>query len=168
MRVLLTKLDDRRHVLAIERAGRATERMELETRSTLYHDLTHFGVESAAGLERGFFGSLAAGKTLAELAGKVEDHPAHYTGEMLEIERTVAVLQRLAKSDEDPIALHEQITSMLDLQNESPPRWFTPELATEVRQRLRSLVGRWRATPYGKTMALEWPNAPASRAERPR
>ena len=41
MRIRLTKLSDHRHTLEIERDGRR-ERVELETRSTLHHDLTNY------------------------------------------------------------------------------------------------------------------------------
>jgi hypothetical protein len=132
MRVRLTKLDDQRHVLEVERDDRRRERVEVETRSTLLHDLTHFAVEQEAGLDAGFFGLLAAGKTFAELAGKGEEGMEAYTGVQLEIERTVAVLQKLLPKGEDPLAAHARITAMLALQGESPPEWFTPELVTRV------------------------------------
>jgi hypothetical protein len=75
---------------------------------------------------------------------------------MLEVERAVVVLQRLAKVDEDPAALHAHITDMLAVQGESPPSWFTVELVAAVRERLRRLLGRWKATPYGAAMELVW------------
>ena len=37
---------------------------------------------------------------------------------------------------------------------------FTLELVTEVHERMRRLVGQWKATPYGSTMELSW-SAPA-------
>ena len=156
MRILLTKLNDERHALEIVRDDRSRERVELETRSTLHHDFTHLAVEEAAGLVAGFFGSLAAGKTFAELSGRGPSGAPDYTGEMLQIERTVAVLQRMARTQEDPRALHAHITSLLAIQDESPAPWFTLELVTRVYERLRQLVGQWKATPYGATMELVW------------
>ena len=50
----------------IERGGRV-ERVECETRSYLVRDLLHYAVESEAGLEGGFWGHLARGKTLADM-----------------------------------------------------------------------------------------------------
>lgn len=155
MRIRFTKLDDRRHALEIERRGR-TERTELETRSTLHHDLTHLAVEQAAGLDHGFFGSLARGATLAELAGAGREGGGGYTGPMLEVERAVAVLQRLARADEDPGELHARIAESVALQDEALPSWFTADFVAAVRERLRGLVGRWRATPYGAVMECRW------------
>ncbi len=155
MRIRLTKLDDRRHALEIERDDRSRERVELETRSSLHHDLTHFAVEQAAGMQHGFFGSLAAGKTLAELSGSGPAAP-EYTGAMLAIERAVAVLQGMAKSDEPPGVVYERIVALLAAQEASPPAWFTRALVADVHERLRRLLGQWKATPYGKTMELPW------------
>ena len=151
MHIRLTKLNDARHALEIERAGER-ERIELETRSTLHHDLTHLAVEEAAGLDHGFFGALASGKSLAELRAPAEE----YAAPMMEIERAVVVLQQLCKVDEDPAALHARIRASLALQDAVSPEWFTVELVTAVRERLRRLLGQWRATPYAATLELEW------------
>jgi hypothetical protein len=156
MRIRLTKLNDARHALEIERDDGRRERVELETRSTLLHDLTHFAVEEAAGLDAGFFGSLAAGKTLAELAQGAAEGMGQYAGEALQIERTVAVLQRMPKTGEGPGAAHDRITAMLAVQGERPPAWFTLELVTGVHDRMRRLLGHWMATPYGSAMELDW------------
>jgi hypothetical protein len=162
MRIRFTKLSDRRHVLEVERGGRR-ECVQLESRSTLHHDLAHLAVEEAAGIEDGFFGSLAKGASLGGLAGD-------YAASMLQVERTVAVLQRLAKIDEDPAALHARIVDSLDVQGEAPPSWFTADFVRTVRERLRALVGRWRATPYGSALEVDWesgrgPRAPSAAQE---
>lgn len=156
MRVRLTKLNDERHALEIERDDRRRERVELETRSCLNHDLTHFAVEEVAGIDQGFFGSLAAGRTFAELNGRAGELAEAYAGEQLDVERVVAVLQRMAKAPVNPAELHERMRSLLALQGEAPPAWFTVELVTRVQERLRRLVGEWRATPYGASMELTW------------
>ena len=156
MRILLTKLSDERHVLEIERADRRRERIELETRSCLLHDLTHFAVEEAAEIDGGFFGSLAAGRKLAELVGGTEQGAQQYTGVALQVERTVAVLQQMSKTGEDPATAHRRIVAMLAVQGEAPPSWFTLELVTRVHERMRRLVGQWRATPYRSAMELTW------------
>ena len=157
MRIRLTKLSDQRHAFEIERDDRRRERVELETRSCLLHDLTHFALEEAAGIDAGFFGSLATGKTLAELSRGDEAGAPQYTGLALEVERTVAVLQKITR--ESPAAAHARITAMLALQGESPPEWFTPELVSRIHERMRALVGRWKATPYGSAMELDWRRA---------
>jgi hypothetical protein len=39
---------------------------------------------------------------------------------------------------------------------EPMPSWLTEALVVDVQERLRHLVGAWRATPYGGTMTLAW------------
>ncbi len=164
MRILLTKLSDKRHSLEIVRADGSGERVELETRSTLHHDLTHLAVEETAGLAQGFFGSLAAGAGLDELGGRILDGSAQYSEALLEIERAVAVLQRMAKGDQDPRALHARLVSLLAVQETALPSWLTLDLVIRAHERLRALVGQWKATPYGRTLELAWPAGNGSRA----
>ncbi len=151
------KESDGRHALELE-DGPRRERVALETRSTLFHDLTHFALEEAAGLDCGFFGALAAGQGFAELAGPEAERG--YSPAMLEVERAVAVLQQLAKRDLDPARLHERVVAGLAIQGAAPPEWFTAALVAAVRERLRQLLGRWRATPYGGAMELVWTRGP--------
>ncbi|MEM9799905.1 MAG: hypothetical protein AAGA20_06230 [Planctomycetota bacterium] len=154
MLVRFVKLTDRRHALEIERGG-DVERVELETRSTLFHDLTHLAVEQASQASDGFFVALAGGATMAEIAHHArEGRP--YPPAAMEVERAVAMLQSLAKHDESPDALHARIVESLAAQDQVPPDWLTAELVATVRTRLRSLVGAWRATRYGEALTVDW------------
>lgn len=178
MRVRFTKLDDRRHGLEVEVDGRV-QRAELETRSTLFHDLTHLAVEVCAGVDDGFFAALARGATLGDMTRRAREGDGVV---LMEVERIVALLQGPARTDEDPHALFARIEASFGLQDEAPPAWFTPDLVIAVRARLRELVGRWRATPYGATMEVSFPppagpptdseghrvTRPAARRNRPR
>jgi hypothetical protein len=133
------------------REGR-TQRAVLETRSTLHHDFTHLAVEELAPVESGFFVELARGATLEELAARADG----YEGAALQVERCVAVLQGLARTDEAPAALHGRIVAALAVQDEAPPPWFTVDFVAAVRARLRGLLGRWRATPFGGSLEVTW------------
>jgi hypothetical protein len=158
MRILLAKLTSDWHALEIERAGGQRERVELETRSCLLHDLTHLAVEEAAGIEGGFWGSLAAGRTIAEMS-----QGAAYTGTLLQVERTVAVLQGPAAAQEDPAIVHARILDLLAVQGASPPSWFTVPFVARVNERVRRLQGHWKATPFGGSMELTWEEAGSTR-----
>jgi hypothetical protein len=151
MLVRFTRIDERRHALEVVRAVR-TQRAVLETRSTLLHDLTHLAVEELAPVETGFFVELARGATLEELAARADA----YAGAALQVERCVAVLQALGKGAEDPAALHARVVAALALQDEAPPPWFTADLVAAVQARLRELLGRWRATPFGGSLEVTW------------
>jgi hypothetical protein len=36
------------------------------------------------------------------------------------------------------------------------PGWLTEPFVEAVQERMRQLLGRWRATPFGATMDLDW------------
>lgn len=155
MRIVLTKLTDERHTLAIVRPDGATERVECETRSMLLHDLLHHAVESEAGLQRGFWGCLARGKTLADMNDRtgaaMKDEP-----EMADIEQVVGALHGSTKgwSAADLVAGIQRFAAGLGA---TMPPWLTEAFVEAVQERMRGLQGRWKATPFGGSMELDWP-----------
>jgi hypothetical protein len=81
-------------------------------------------------------------------------------GEIAVTERVVGALQGTLKSGEvEPEAFAERVREFLELYDERSPRWLTPAFVLAVRERLHLLEGRWRATPFGQTMELEFPAA---------
>jgi hypothetical protein len=124
----------------------------LETRSFFIHDLVHFAVESKGGLVDGFYGALARG---AHLEAPFAPSEAGMT-----IETIVGPLQTELASTAPPLspdAFIAGITSYLAQTGKAPPAWLTPDYVIAVRERLRHLTGRWRATRFGQTMALTFP-----------
>jgi hypothetical protein len=152
MRVRFHKLSDERHALEIVRDDGGCERVECETRSYLFHDFLHFAVESEARLATGFWGSLAAGKTLAALNDRSK--PAS-TPEMARIEQVVGMLAGLAKG-RSAAEISAALSSYQELQGDALPGWVTPPFVYGVEERLRQLTGHYRATAYGAVMELEF------------
>ncbi|ANP47475.1 hypothetical protein [Candidatus Viadribacter manganicus] len=73
MIVRFTRLNPTHQRLDVERDDGSREGRELETHSTLVHDLVHFALESGGGLSQGFFGALARGASYeTEAAIQVE------------------------------------------------------------------------------------------------
>lgn len=151
IRILLTRLSSDRHRLEIIREDGSSEQRALETRSLLTHDLVHFAVETEAGLTGGFYGQLAEGQRLEF----VDD----LSGEALLVERLVGAATGLIAAD--PPSTAEAFVSgfaaFLSAYGETLPAWLTPAYVDAVRERLRRLLGRWRATPFGETMELAFP-----------
>jgi hypothetical protein len=149
MRVLLTRLTERTHRFEAIRADGSRESAELETRSVLLHDLVHYAVEAEAGISDGFFGRLAAGTTLAQLK------QAPYSGDEADAglgraESLVGPMQSLHQGR----GTREQV---LERGRARHPEVVTAEFVDGVLERLRRLVGHWRATPFGASMELRWP-----------
>lgn len=141
MQIVFTKLSDRRHSVSVTRRDGSTEKVELESRSFLRHDLVHFAVEEALSIGGGFWGSVADGAplggegiggddaTLAEsLTGPVQTLMRDEAG----VEAYLSVLQRVV------------------------PGSASPSLAARLHELVRQLRGRWKATPYGGEMRLDW------------
>lgn len=150
LHVRLTKLSDDRHRFAFERADGSGDVRELETRSFLLHDLTHFAVESEARLGGGFYGGLASGAGLDTLADGLE-------GEALAIERIVGPLSSAFKSGQSPDGFAQALDGMFEQLGTPRPAWADAAFVTRAFVRLERLAGRWRATPFGGTMELAFP-----------
>jgi len=155
VRISFRKISDDRHELAIERDGRS-ERMACETRSFLRHDLLHYAVEGEGGRSAGFWGLVAGGRTLVEMKDDAAALFADGAGELPWIERVVGALHGVGKG-RSPEQLVAGIRSMAGSLGSEPPAWLTVELVERVEERMRQLLGHWRATPYGGCMELAWP-----------
>jgi hypothetical protein len=145
VRIVLHKISGERHRLTIVRSDGRRESLLCETRSVLMHDFIHYAVESAARLEGGFWGLLAGGRTLAEMAI---------------VERFVGALSGATK-DVPAAELIAGIRRYAAAMDASVPSWLTEPVVVDAQERLRHLVGAWRATPAGGALELDWPpNAP--------
>jgi hypothetical protein len=156
VRILMQKLSDERHVLQIVREDGRTEQVECETRSYLQHDLLHYAVEAEARLEQGFWGNLAKGKTLAQMNDRTGTAMQAEGTQMLAIERVVGALSAIPKG----VSATVVFTAFRDSARSAGvaiPEWLTLDLASAVQERMRRLLGHWKATPYGASMELSWP-----------
>lgn len=157
MRILFMKLTNERHALEVIRMDGSRDRVELETKSLWLHDFVHFAVESEAGLQDGFWGLLAAGKTMADMNDRTGEGVKEYAGSMLVIEMLVGALSGALQG-----VPHEAVATNIRQYLESigkaeaMPAWLTPEFVVRVQERLRKLIGHWNGTPFGETMELVW------------
>ena len=119
------------------------------------HDLLHYAAEAEAGLENGFWGNLTKGKTLEEMNDRTGKALLAEAPEIMVIERVVGVLSGLVKG-RTPEELVEGFQSYAASIGSDVPTWLTVQFLSAVAERMRQLVGRWKATPYGETMELMW------------
>lgn len=156
LKIRLTKLSNERHRIEFVRAGGRADAAELETRSCLLHDLVHFAVESEADLKRSFYGQIAAGRLYAEMAAEPPRG-----GEAMLTERIVVMLTKCAKDEATPeqfvAAMHDRTNVPL----EPTPEWVSLDFARRALERLRQVRGAWKATPFGQTLELTFPQTRA-------
>ena len=156
VRILLQKLSDDRHVLKIVRHDGRSEEVECETRSYLAHDLLHYAVEGEARLDAGFWGNLARGKTLAQMNDRTGASMKAEAPELMAIERVVGALSGIAKGV-SPSVIYPRLRESFTSAEISTPAWLTEEVVSAVQDRMRRVLGHWKATPYGASMVLPWP-----------
>lgn len=156
MRILLTKISDRHHAVEIVRADGSRDAIELVTREALSHDFLHFAVEASMPTQRGFWGSLASGRTFTDMNDRSGASFRENAVTLGIVEGTVGVMTGYLKQDlreEEAVARFRR--SQEELGREAP-EWFTERFVTEVRERIRQLHGHWKATPYGQSMQITW------------
>jgi hypothetical protein len=154
MRIAFRKITDERHALEIASDGGPCEQVECETRSYLVHDLLHYAVEAEAGLRSGFWGSLARGRTLAEMndrTGAMSGDP-----EMAAIEQIVGPLHPSTKG-RSPREVAEGMRRFAESLGTTMPAWLDEAFVASVQERMRRLLGQWRDTRCGERLELAWP-----------
>lgn len=156
LRISLTRTSPTHHQFAYERGDGTGESAELETKTYLKHDLTHFALESEANVKDGFFGLLAQGRTFAELADISETN--FPTKEALNVERVVGPLSGVIENEHDPKDLLNGLENLFSAHSEPLPKWLTAETITKARERYRHINGHWNALPFGETLELEFGN----------
>jgi hypothetical protein len=156
MRIAFRKTSEERHVLEIVRPDGRREQEDCETRSYLAHDLLHYAVESEARLTGGFWGNLARGKTLADMNDRTGRAMAEASAEMAVIERLVGALSGAVKGR----SAKEMVTALAmyaEALGTTNPDWLTEPFVLAVQERMKKLLGQWKATPFGAAMELGWP-----------
>jgi len=155
VRIELRKISDETHELAIVQADGASENLRCETRSTLVHDLLHFAAEKEAGVQTGFWGTLAAGHTLADMNDRTGAALGGAGPDVMAVERIVGPLSAALKG----VRSAELVTRLRDHLAETgtpAPVWLTEAFIAAVQERMRHLLGRWRSVRPGEVMTLEW------------
>ncbi len=128
------------------------------------HDLTHYSVESALGLNQGFFGLIASGWELSDFIQK--SVAARLPTEAFWAECAVGVTELLnnggAPANPPPLAEWEEALRQSIAGQRLPAfRAITAEEYADLNSLRRSLLARWSALPVGETLSFVF-SAPAS------
>ena len=117
------------------------------------HDLAHFVMEQALGMEAGFYGNLYRGYTMEQLGDKhiIRQLPV----ETMIAEVATRALQSLAggacQQDEFNELINMELSGMAtDFRINLPPTQIT-----QLMEDYQHLIQRWNALPLGETLGLE-------------
>jgi hypothetical protein len=149
MRVQWTKISDITHGLVVVRTDGSTDAVELNSRSFLAHDFSHFAIEQCAQIGCGFWGNIAAGVAFADVAAVGAATPED--GLFWRAEKLSAPFQTLWRFRSAP---------------EFRERCARYSVAVDVDAAfvagaldvMRSLFGEWQKVPYGASMERVWPS----------
>lgn len=154
MRILLTKISDKRHVLEVVRSDGSREKVEFVTREFLFHDLLHYAVESSLSAQRGFWGTIASGKTIVDLNDRTGESVRENAGTLYLVEGIVGVMSGVVQMPLDQALA--KLRWFSESQGQKLPEWCTESFVAEVSERMRRLLGQWKATAYCKSMEIAW------------
>lgn len=144
MEIVFGKISSDEHSVRVIRADGSEDFTRLNSRSFLRHDLAHLAVEIETPISRGYWGSVAAG---ASLAGTEIRGPDILIAESLA--GPAQTLMRVEASDAEFFASLSRIR----------PELISKDVAGRIREKGRQLQGHWRATPFGGEMKLHWQEA---------
>ena len=150
MRVRIHKGDGRHRLVCVRDDGSSTQ---AETGPGLpAHDLAHWVAERALGLRRGFYGNLAAGRTIGELGDPavIRTLPAEaWTAETL-ARALGALATGGCRVDELPALVRAELGA------DALPA-LDAALARRMADDFAALLASWRALPDGESLTLDWP-----------
>lgn len=159
MRIRLTKISNERHRLEIVRADGSRDQVELVTRESFFHDLLHYSVESTLPTDRGFWGTLAGGKSFADVNDRSGESTKENAEMLYKVEGIVGVMTTVV-----PLPVEQALSKLRwfsETQSQEIPDWCNEHFVGTVCERMRQLIGEWKATAFGETMEIAWEPAQA-------
>ena len=166
MDLTFTRTGERTYAVMVHRDDGVTYELRTFDRTcSLPHDITHFVVERELGLERGLWGSIAAGAVFENMrlvSGRRPPHAAERSRSVIkEVDAEAEVLvSRLFAIYEKRLEDNWPAASRLLNDGWQPRRSFRPPVtAEEVRQTCKGLCEaqqQWGALPIGESMTVSW------------
>lgn len=144
MKIEIKKLSLYQCAYTLTRKDQSVERITLETKTYLIHDICHFSVEKNLKEEHGFWGLLSQGFRFEELFGK--NNPR--TERLRFIEQIVGPVQAVC-SGHIPVTGFDQCMAHLDFK--MPSEWIDACLAE-----INEIVEKWERLPVGQELTLHF------------
>ena len=181
MEITFTKTGARTYEVVVLRDDGVTLRVRTPDKPlSIPHDMVHYVVERELNMERGFWGSIAAGAvfgTVQVVSGRQPPHAAERSASLIKTsyreqaaaELYVAVLQRVAQEGRERDFRY--VGSCLD-EVWRPFRWPRPHVTAEdalrVCRALREAESSWASLAAGESVTVIWPSAKRAGAARRR
>jgi hypothetical protein len=159
LRIQITKRTDGGAILKCTRAdGTETWQKQTGHQAAFFplHDLTHYAVESALGIDDAFYGLIAAGWSIDDTTGK-GTRGALPAGALF-VENVVGTLdtERASGSRWTAEEFNENTARFAATGGRPAPRPLTDDDLARIRKRRSELFEQWRELPAGQTLDLEF------------
>jgi hypothetical protein len=182
MRLILTRLDERRYETLVTRADGVSFRVQgVGHMFAIPHDLAHLAVEEALGLDRGFWGSVASGAvfpSMNHLSGRRRPHAGERSRELLKANRdTITEAETLVSlfntalqqgHGADSAVLRARLREQRWTPAGQSERQFTDAEIESVCAAWQRMLDLWRPLPVGDSLHLEWVEGSRQRPRRSR
>ena len=144
MKIELKKITNYQCEYTLTRDDQSLERITLETKTFLLHDICHFAVENNLEYKKGFWGMLSQGYTFSELFGK--NNPQ--TEELRFIEQVVGPIQsvysgHILKQDFEQYIKHLNFT-------------MTENILERCLADIRAIIEKWEQLAVEQQLILEF------------
>lgn len=153
--IRFTKISPTHHRFEYIRLDGTGEKLELDTKTFLFHDLLHFAVESRAKLSNSFYGLLARQNGYADFSKEDRDL-SRFGPEAIGTEHVVGPMTGVIKGEVTPRELIVGASNIFEAYQQSIPAWLTEEFVLGIKEDMRKLQGYWNGTPFGTTMELRF------------
>jgi hypothetical protein len=169
MQIVVIRVDAHRYSTVVERDGVELRVPGYAFMRALPHDLAHFVVENTLRLDRGFWGSVAAGADfpgMERLGGRRKPHATATaktiskanTEYLSEAERLVACFEKIVDGKLDRVSQQadaELRQALATVRHRS--KAITPSETANVCAAWRAMQARWDELPICGVIRLEWP-----------
>ena len=144
MKIEIKKATNHRCEYTITRDDKSVERITLDTKTYLVHDICHYAVEKNLKYSKGFWGMLSDGYSFSELFGKKNPN----TTELRFIEQIVGPVQsvflgNIPKQDFDLFVKHLDLT-------------LTEDILHACLTEIETILKQWEQLSIGQRLTLEW------------
>ncbi len=149
MRIRITKGQGGNRLICTRRNGSFTQ--SAIGPKLPYHDLAHYAVERELNMTEGFFGQIAAGRTMEELNDT--DFIRTLPPQAWDAEVLARTLQGLANG----AVAQSEFKAIAETELQRVPKGLTNEAGTRMLATYTQLLNAWEQVAEGAALELQWP-----------
>lgn len=177
MRIVVTRLDEKRYGSVVERDGVSFRLNGPGFMKALPHDLAHYVVESALGLPHGFWGCIAEGAVpsgMTFISGRQKPKAKERASAVLKARKSeLSEAEMLVAVFESGIAqgiagnwpaMHASL-KRLQAPGRANAHNVGPDDVANVCRTWSEVLSQWQALRPGESLSLDWPRKPARRRQ---